>query len=489
MFVSEQGAQMEIWLKAKQSSNSNFEFLSFDSSLNPYYKLILNSIKTGKYVPKKGDEAEKNNSDDSDDGSDDGHYLHPSLMGGQNKTESISLSFASFPRFTDENDIYSQLVKSLRDKMPHISHVENNSVNEANKVMNEKVISTISGSLLPTPPPEVELIIEKLVQYVAKGGEEFENSVKKRGEERFEFLNPGNVYHAHYIRRKLFYLEEKRKAQAAQIAENKIMCQKEKQKERENIEIQAHLKTPVCFSITREGSNSRNSMQTLSTDDIASSEEKQSKEKDKDKKKTNSSNTALQDKLASAVRDKLAKEKQEERKRKAALFLSMVNNKKPKQEETSSTNENRAIETTSNSAFGPELPLETKNELSPVVTSPPRTPPIKPPSPKEKSPADVLRKNTELLKNNIVVLPFITSDKTIKKSHDREKHRHHHHHHRKHKRNSRSPSHRKASRSRSRSRSKSKSRSKQKSRLSPSKSHSRSRSRSKSKTSSSKKRR
>jgi len=50
-FVCKQGAQFEIVLKAKQSGNSQFDFLRFDHYLNPYYKHILRAMKEGRYTP------------------------------------------------------------------------------------------------------------------------------------------------------------------------------------------------------------------------------------------------------------------------------------------------------------------------------------------------------------------------------------------------------------------------------------------------------
>lgn len=42
---------MEILLKTKQSFNSQFDFLSYDNYLNPYYKHLQNLIKTNQIDP------------------------------------------------------------------------------------------------------------------------------------------------------------------------------------------------------------------------------------------------------------------------------------------------------------------------------------------------------------------------------------------------------------------------------------------------------
>lgn len=50
---------MEILIKAKQANNPQFSFLSIDGRLHPYYRYILDAIKSGKYNPEKQPEKEE----------------------------------------------------------------------------------------------------------------------------------------------------------------------------------------------------------------------------------------------------------------------------------------------------------------------------------------------------------------------------------------------------------------------------------------------
>ncbi|VDP86482.1 unnamed protein product [Echinostoma caproni] len=52
VFVARQGNQMEIILKAKQTSNPLFGFLNYDHQLNPFYKEVVKLIRSGRYIPK-----------------------------------------------------------------------------------------------------------------------------------------------------------------------------------------------------------------------------------------------------------------------------------------------------------------------------------------------------------------------------------------------------------------------------------------------------
>ncbi|KAH9525838.1 hypothetical protein Btru_002516 [Bulinus truncatus] len=74
-FIAQHGIQMEIMLKTKQAGNQQFDFLHFEDELNPYYKHVVQMIKSGKYKPAEEDDDNKKETEE-----DDGHsYLHPSL--------------------------------------------------------------------------------------------------------------------------------------------------------------------------------------------------------------------------------------------------------------------------------------------------------------------------------------------------------------------------------------------------------------------------
>lgn len=63
-FISTQGAQMEILIKAKQANNPLFEFLNQGSHLNPFYKHTLQALKDGNY-PSDGGQAQNTDSENS----------------------------------------------------------------------------------------------------------------------------------------------------------------------------------------------------------------------------------------------------------------------------------------------------------------------------------------------------------------------------------------------------------------------------------------
>lgn len=460
-FISKHGLQMEILIKAKQASNSQFDFLSFDSSLNPYYKFLVSKIKSGDYVPKAEQEGSSDDSDDED------HYLHPSLLGQSRAPKSplhSNINLPQLPRSSDENNSYLLLVKGIRDKIGS-PESENDNVNndnettcntEKNMVSNFHVDSNgqtrNNVSILPSPPPEVEKIIDKLAQYVAKNGEDFEKSIRKRNESRFEFINPGNIYHGHYIRRKLFFFEEKRKQRLDEFKARSNLGLKEDanpsvsnsrsqqdEKDQENVSS----KSAISFCLTKERKKSLAPTQPDSEEE----NEEEIRYKGIKLEKIDSENGKVEqqdemdlvdDLLAEITCDfqgKASREKQEERKKKAALFLTYL---KQKQAELKPTEESSTHTSHGVGDESPEAHSSLSSKLSNRITD---------------SVPENSSKATSLLPFMAVdrhrdSSPSSPSESSQKRSHSH-KHRHHHRHHRS-SRSSRS-SHRKSRSHRSRS--------------------------------------
>lgn len=363
LFVAQQGSQMEILLKTKQSSNSSFDFLSIDSSLNPYYKFLLNEIKTGKYTPKatNGQESDK----DSDDDSDDGNYLHPSLLSSksQNTNNKVKLGHLTnvFSK-SSEDGSYSQLVKHFKDNFAEDIAEESNSSEKSPNSSNESAPTVTSrtksvSSLIPQPPSDVEAIIIKLAEHVGKNGDEFEKSIKALGDKKFEFLNPGHIYHAFYVKLKISEIAKHRKPKKPEVSRSD---------------------RTIAFSITaKEPPKKINPNATITKALKEGAQQATTSEKD---------DSTL-----------LSKEQilQNERKKKALEFINLLRKEKSIDSESI--------------PYGPDMPKD-KIQLSPTIeaiTSPSHTPTYF-------SQNSEIKKEKVLLPKDASILPFTTDDALIK---------------------------------------------------------------------------
>lgn len=54
------------------------------------------------------------------------------------------------------------------------------------------------GDVIPIPPADVQVIVDKMASYVAKNGIDFENIVKAKGDPRFVFLEAKHLYNPYY---------------------------------------------------------------------------------------------------------------------------------------------------------------------------------------------------------------------------------------------------------------------------------------------------
>jgi len=65
----------------------------------------------------------------------------------------------------------------------------------------------VSGPCIVPPPPDVKLIIDKMADYVARNGPEFEIVVRRRNDERFRFVEADHPHHAYYLHKKEAFLQ------------------------------------------------------------------------------------------------------------------------------------------------------------------------------------------------------------------------------------------------------------------------------------------
>lgn len=64
----------------------------------------------------------------------------------------------------------------------------------------------VPDQIIP-PPPDLQPIVDKLANYVAKNGPDFESIIKAKNDPRFEFLNPWNTHYSYYQLKKQQALE------------------------------------------------------------------------------------------------------------------------------------------------------------------------------------------------------------------------------------------------------------------------------------------
>ncbi|KAK4019383.1 hypothetical protein OUZ56_001406 [Daphnia magna] len=165
-FISSQGTQMEIIVKAKQANNPMFQFLHFDTALHPFYRHILAAIRNGSYFvpaedPVESDEKEecKNNGHVNESDSESENYLHPSLQ----------------PKASDQ------------------------AVHRASETNSTEDVQPIQ------PSTDVRLLMDKTASYMSRNGRHLESAVQSKGDPRFVFLNPEHAFHDYYIQKLSLY--------------------------------------------------------------------------------------------------------------------------------------------------------------------------------------------------------------------------------------------------------------------------------------------
>ncbi|XP_015361098.1 splicing factor, suppressor of white-apricot homolog isoform X2 [Marmota marmota marmota] len=188
--------------------------------------------------------------------------------------------------------------------------------------------STTTSALAPVaaiipPPPDIQPVIDKLAEYVARNGLKFETSVRAKNDQRFEFLQPWHQYNAYYEFKKQFFLQkEGGEGTQAVAAPEEAPAESAPEKPGETGEVGVPEDTGEAGGRSSGGKKEASSSKSAADGKLVKAKQK------------------LEDRLAAAAREKLAqaskeskeKQLQAERKRKAALFLQTLKNPLPEAE-------------------------------------------------------------------------------------------------------------------------------------------------------------
>lgn len=254
-FISAQGPQMEILIKAKQSNNQQFDFLNQNNSLNSYYKFVLNALKNGAYPRPENETQDSLISDDKATNStvntavEDpfskpyipvpaikytpsancaytqliskikgvplpppepekqqlSHYTPVLLQSNANNTTQVASD--NLGCANDGQQHQQQTGTRLQPKnvsnalmLAHYcsSDTENDDQSDVENEEEHKEKNDVE-LCFPIPPDYLQNIIDKTAGYVIKNGRQFEETLRIKNDERFTFLFPNNEYYSYYM--------------------------------------------------------------------------------------------------------------------------------------------------------------------------------------------------------------------------------------------------------------------------------------------------
>ncbi|OQR67271.1 protein suppressor of white apricot-like [Tropilaelaps mercedesae] len=250
-FIARQGGQLEVVIRVKQKNNAQFAFLDMEHKLNLYYRFLVQQIKNGAYRPSDDNGTSRQGESNSDSDSDeDGGYLHPSLFASKASSaktsgppEALKNIFMAQASKTKATCSYSQLINKIRPSLELDQEASNGptAVESAGAPNSNGTSATAESgdrdtgdgdaderanmafagggacsmqladtadpvatvelealvAVMP-PPPDVQPIVDKMAEYVAKNGIDFEQSIRAKGDPKFSFVDPGSEFYEYY---------------------------------------------------------------------------------------------------------------------------------------------------------------------------------------------------------------------------------------------------------------------------------------------------
>ncbi|CAI9088367.1 OLC1v1022675C1 [Oldenlandia corymbosa var. corymbosa] len=235
-FVSKHGGQSEIILRVKQGDNPTFGFLMPNHNLHAYYRFLVEHPEVLQSESDAKSQSVDANANQAAVGAEGALSLLGSVYGSGEDDDSVmedaqefgnvpsgkmnadssavshvaekadfSSNAASKDEVVSKHPLHSKDKPSTVKKNPSISMPK---VGRTNSLNTENVSGSRSSSsvnlgkaLILEPPPDLKILVEKIVDFITKNGKQFEASLREQDSKqgRFPFLVPSNQYHPYYL--------------------------------------------------------------------------------------------------------------------------------------------------------------------------------------------------------------------------------------------------------------------------------------------------
>jgi hypothetical protein len=167
-----------------------------------------------------------------------------------------------------------------------------------NNITNVEMVDSIIYETSEEPEGVQKTIIDKLAEYVSRNGREFEATVAKKNDERFDFINKGHKYHKYYC---------------LQIEKATEIAKKEEEQEKLEVKVEREVEK-VNDSEKRENKDRKRTKSDEDESEKSSSSESKSDEEDREKRRKKKKKEKKSHKKSHHKKSKKSKEKKKHHK-------------------------------------------------------------------------------------------------------------------------------------------------------------------------------